>query len=240
MNVVSISVLIVTSCSCSYTECNSVVTYVAFNDIQAHVQGWLWCHIWKEMFVLLRVLHTPGSVLLMIPNPKYGFKEQCDLEVVINSIKVCYDRASLVKLRMRDTVIARRIGILVCACAQRGVQAPPTPAQTAPTAPDQHPLWISIDDTPILLIGREENEAACTKDCRKTDLVYSYREEISSAVEINFIEKLTYWHGALRVSVQLHGTCLYLGISVNTSRNNVPVRALLFELVGNPDDNWWF
>ena len=84
------------------------------------------------MFVLLRVLHTPGSVLLMIPNPKYGFKEQCDLEVVINSIKVCYDRASLVKLRMRDTVIARRIGILVCACAQRGVPAHPLQLKPLP------------------------------------------------------------------------------------------------------------
>ena len=35
-------------------------------DIQAHIQGWLWYHIWKEMLVLLLcALHTPCNVLLV-------------------------------------------------------------------------------------------------------------------------------------------------------------------------------
>ena len=141
--------------------------------------------------------------------------------------------ARINKLRMRDDTLANTHA------RDSRVQAPPTPAQTAPTTPDQLPyaLWISIDDTPILLMRREENEAACTKDRRKAASVHSYSQEISTAIERHSIEERTYWYGALRVSVQLHGTCLYLGLSLDTSRNNVPVRALLLQLAGNPDDN---
>ena len=59
-----ISVLIVTSCSCSCIE--QWLQLVPFNDIQAHIQGWI-SNLERDInFVLLCVLHTPCNVLLVI------------------------------------------------------------------------------------------------------------------------------------------------------------------------------
>ena len=112
------------------------------------------------------------------------------------------------------------------------LQAPPTPAQTAPMA---HSSSFRYE----YQVYRHAHLCmhSSKKDRREEDSDTASKR-ISTAIKRN--PSKSYKHGTLRVSIQLHGTSLYLGLSLDTSRNNVPVRALLLQLAGNRAGIWSF